>query len=218
MTHLALIRSDAAAGDPAGQASDATLVAWVREGGAQAGRAAGVIYGRHAAAMRRVVARILGVTAEIDDVLHDSFMAALRRIDSLRDPAALKPWLVSVAVGEARHHLRAKARRAWLSFFAPEDVPDAPAVGVDAAGSAAVRATYEVLRSLPADERIAFALRHLDGMELAECASVCAVSLATFKRRLQRADAAFAAGAREHPALDAYSQNTQSTRQTGRSE
>lgn len=165
------------------------------------------VYARDGARVRRVVARILGAHAtEVDDVVHDAFLAAFRRIDSLRDATKLTPWLLSVAVGEARHHLRAKRRRAWLSFIAPAELPEAPAAPVDASAAAAVRATYAILERLDSDERIAFALRHLEGLELIEAAALCGVSLATFKRRLRRADDAFAKAAREHPALDAYTQ------------
>src|SRR5262249_54732149 len=51
----------------------------------------------------------------------------------------------------------------------------------------ALRATYKILGKMPADERIAFALRFIDGMELAEVAEACGVSLATIKRGVQRA-------------------------------
>jgi RNA polymerase sigma-70 factor (ECF subfamily) len=44
------------------------------------------------------------------------------------------------------------------------------------------------LRRLPAPERVAFVLRHVEGYEHAEAAAVCDCSLATIKRRLQRAE------------------------------
>jgi RNA polymerase sigma-70 factor (ECF subfamily) len=54
---------------------------------------------------------------------------------------------------------------------------------------------------LPADERIPFALRFIDGMELTEVARACTVSLATIKRRLSRAEQRFTAFAALEPAL-----------------
>jgi RNA polymerase sigma-70 factor (ECF subfamily) len=54
---------------------------------------------------------------------------------------------------------------------------------------------------LPADERVAFALRFIDGMELTAVATACNVSLATIKRRLSRAQRTFNALALEHAAL-----------------
>jgi RNA polymerase sigma-70 factor (ECF subfamily) len=52
-----------------------------------------------------------------------------------------------------------------------------------------------LLGRLPSDERIAFALRHIEGMELGRLAEACGVSLATIKRRLARAEQRFARAA-----------------------
>ena len=68
----------------------------------------------------------------------------------------------------------------------------------------ALVATYAALDALPVDERIAFALRFIDGMELTEVAAACETSLATIKRRLDRASASFEAEARRQPALEAW--------------
>jgi RNA polymerase sigma-70 factor (ECF subfamily) len=67
--------------------------------------------------------------------------------------------------------------------------------------SEALRATYAVLAELPADERIVFALRHVDGMELIAVAGACGISLATVKRRLGRAQRTFCERAEKHAAL-----------------
>ena len=74
----------------------------------------------------------------------------------------------------------------------------------DASGSEALRATYAVLEKLPADERIAFALRFVEGLELTQVAEACAVSLATIKRRLAKAEARFLALAGRQPALEPW--------------
>ncbi|MEZ4298352.1 MAG: sigma-70 region 4 domain-containing protein [Polyangiaceae bacterium] len=68
-------------------------------------------------------------------------------------------------------------------------------------GAGALEATYAVLGELPADERIAFALRFIEGMELTEVAASCGVSLATVKRRIGRAEGRSVEKARQHPIL-----------------
>jgi RNA polymerase sigma-70 factor (ECF subfamily) len=182
--------------------SDAALVAAVLAGDRAA---ASRLYARHAPRVRGLLARILGVGPELDDVLQDTFVIAFRRLPSLREPAALGAWLRAVAVGEARHHLRARARRRWLTFFAPDDMPDAPAPAAPGGEMRdAARATLDIVRGLPVDERVAFALRYLEGMKLEEAAAAARVSLATFKRRLARAEDAFARRARASPSLDAF--------------
>jgi RNA polymerase sigma-70 factor (ECF subfamily) len=65
----------------------------------------------------------------------------------------------------------------------------------------ALRATYRVLDRLPVEERVVFALRFIEGMEVAEVANACGVSLSTVKRRLGKASARFASWAKAEPAL-----------------
>jgi len=162
------------------------------------------LYARHVDRVRRIVARVVGVGPELDDLVQDAFVAAFRRLASLREGGAFASWLDAVAVGEARHHLRAKARRKWLRFFAPEDVPEmiAPST-IDGARDAA-KAAQALVGELPVDLRIAFSLRRIDGMQLEEAAAMCRVSLATFKRRLQKAEALFSSRARENPVLSSF--------------
>ena len=45
-----------------------------------------------------------------------------------------------------------------------------------------------VLRGMPADRRIAWMLRRVEGLALAEVAATCACSLATAKRRIAAVD------------------------------
>ena len=75
---------------------------------------------------------------------------------------------------------------------------------LDAEGRQTLRAVYAVLQRMPADERIAFALRYIDGMELTEVAAACSISLATVKRRLRRSEDRFLRSARSHSLLEKW--------------
>ena len=99
----------------------------------------------------------------------------------------------------AREWIRRRARRRWLSFVA--DVPDRPYPAPSEEISEATRCTFEVLRGLSADDRIYFSLRFIEGMEVAEVAITCDVSLSTAKRRIKDAAAHFVSRARRHEAL-----------------
>ena len=70
----------------------------------------------------------------------------------------------------------------------------------------ALREVYAVLDRMPVDERLAFALRLIDGMPLAEAAAAMRVSLATFKRKLQRAERRFLSEVERSPNLREYMQ------------
>lgn len=163
--------------------------------------AAAALFDRYGEHVERVLARVLGVDSELQDLLHEVFIRALVGIADVRDPALLKSWITSIAVFTARECIRRRSRRRWLKFLPWSEVPEQVAPPFDFAGSEVLRATYALLDRLPADERIAFTLRFIDGMELTETASACRVSLATIKRRLSRAEARLRAAAQEHPAV-----------------
>jgi RNA polymerase sigma-70 factor, ECF subfamily len=152
----------------------------------------------------RVLGRLLGGSRDLSDAHHDTFVRALSSLATLRDPAALKAWMTSVAVFTARTNIQRRRRRRWLLFFAPDELPPVVAPPYEGEAREALAATYRALERLPADERIAFALRRIEGMDLREVADACGVSLATIKRRLARAEESFFAAARDQPALEEW--------------
>jgi RNA polymerase sigma-70 factor (ECF subfamily) len=178
---------------------DDALVAALLEGDVEAGR---LFFERHAPLVQRLASRILG-TSDVEDVVQDIFLEALRSLGSLRDRSNLRGWLIRVAVFTARKRIRSRTRNAWLRFLAPEDV-DANTMAVDEGVDEAVHATFRILDQLDVDERVAFSLRYVEGMTNDEIASATDVSLATVKRRLSRATTAFTDKARQEPALAAW--------------
>jgi len=202
-------RRSPASSDPAVQRSadiiplrvpetDVALVRALQAGEAQAGAA---LFDRYAPHVRRVLARVLGPDPELSDLLQDVFVAALGSLHRLDDPGALRAWLTQTAVYTARARIRRRARWRFLRFVPDDELPDYAGAELDAEGSQALSAVYRVLALLPADERIAFALRVLDGMELTSVASACGVSLATIKRRLGVAQRRFIELSRREPVL-----------------
>lgn len=179
-------------------ASDAGLVTALRAGHPEAARA---LFERHGTHVRRVLARVLGPDGELLDLVQDVFVAALESIDRIEDPAALRGWLTRTAVFIARGRIRRRARWRFLRFVPFDELPEVEAPAPSSEASQTLRATYSVLDKLPRDERIAFALRYVDGMELTEVAAACAVSVATIKRRLSRARDRFLTAAQDNPVL-----------------
>lgn len=164
--------------------SDAALVAAIQEGRPGAGDQ---LFDRYGNYVERLIVRVLGLDPEVPDLINEVFARAFEQIDRLKDAAALKAWLGSIACFTARTFLRdRRSRRRFLGFFAPEDLPDVPFDGTPVESSMALLRTYQVLDKLAPDERIAFALRFVDGMSLPEIAEVMRISVGTVKRRLSR--------------------------------
>lgn len=182
--------------------SDAGLVAALRSGRQSAKAALFDRYGRH---VERVLTRVLGPDPDIPDLLQDVFVSALESIDRLTDPNSLKPWLSRIAVFTARGRIRRRVRWRFIRNDPFDDeAAEVPAHLASAEVSEALRATYNALKQLPPDERIAFALRFIDGMELTEVAQASGVSLATIKRRLAKAQRRFVDVAKRDPSLQEW--------------
>jgi RNA polymerase sigma-70 factor (ECF subfamily) len=155
-------------------------------------------YGCH---VRRVLGRILGPVPEVADLHQEVFLRAIRHAHRLRDARSLSGWLSTIAVNVARTHLRRSARRRWLGLAPSAQEPPEQPVTRDDDAAEALRRTYIALSSMRTDERIAFALRFVDGMSLSEIAVTTEVSLATVKRRLARAQKAFVTRAKRDEVL-----------------
>lgn len=179
---------------------DDALVAALRKG--EAG-AADALFDRYGVYVRRIVARILGPDPEIIDTVHDVFVAALESAHRLADAGVLRSWLTSIAVFTARTRIRRRQR--WRRFFVAWTESDAEQVAwAPADARHELRATYRVLDGMGVDERIVFALRYIEEMQLTEVAAALSTSLSTAKRRLSRAQEQFVQLAKHYPELEPY--------------
>jgi len=188
---------------------DATLVRDAIDGQRSATVA---LYDRYAPYVRRVLGSVLGPCDDLADVLHDSFEQAFRSLNRLEQPERFKQWLRVVAVNTARGHLRSKRRRQWLSFFAPEDMPEPEQHSEGSEAADRVAAVYRVLDAMPEDERVPLCLRWIEELELTEVAEAVGVSLATVKRKLDRARARFVALSRKDPTLAQFAATMEGAR------
>ena len=181
-----------------GEGLDAAIVASLRAGHPSAPAA---LFDRHAEHIERLLLRIIGRDGELEDVLHEVFAESLDKIDRLREPRALRPWLTRIAVHKARDLLRRRSRSRWLRFLPHDEVPEVSYEPTSHAEQVCAERVYALLAELPADDRIAFALREVDEMTLPEIAAVTGASLATVKRRIHRARCAMQAAALTDPWL-----------------
>ena len=179
---------------------DASLVRQV-----QAGDAAGLgeLLERHRALLHAVATGMLGAGPQAEDAVHDTFLIALRRIGDLRDPAAVRAWLLAI-LGNV---CRAQLRRATPEPMA--DVPEPPAGRpVEAAiDHLALRDwVWTALDRLSPPLRLAVVLRYFSGASSYDAiADLSGVPVGTVRSRLnaartQLADALLETAAERHPA------------------
>ena len=147
-------------------------------------------YGRYVAA---VALRILGRDDDIDDLVQEVFLSAIKGLGAVRDADALRGWLRTITVRKARDRLR--HRRFWsflgmglgIGCDSARAYDEIAAPGSSGEQRALLARVYRLLDELPVEQRLAWTLRHVEGEPLEEVARLCACSLATAKRRIASA-------------------------------
>jgi RNA polymerase sigma-70 factor (ECF subfamily) len=146
--------------------------------------------------------RVLGHDSEAEDVAQEVIVRALGSAKKFRgDASQLEGWLTKITIYTARDTIR--RRRVFRRFFTSTEVDadESPALLATVEQRETVKHTYKALRTMGADDRIAFSLRVIDKMSMLQVAEACGVSLSTAKRRVERARKRFEALAARDPAL-----------------
>ncbi len=170
---------------------DAALVARACAGDRSAEES---LYRAHVDAVAGLALRLLSSSHDAEDVVQDVFLTALSRLEQLREQAAFRGWLMRITVHEVHRRFRRRKLLRALGFDRSPDGDDASLARLAAPHlSADARAELAridvVLSRLPARERLAWLLRHVEGHELTEVAAACETSLASIKRWLAHAEA-----------------------------
>lgn len=175
----------------AGRTTDADLVHRARCGEPWAQEA---MYRRYVGLVGDVAGRLLRNRHDVEDVVSETFIIAFEQIDRLNEPAALRGWLVRIAVSRVHRRFR------WWKFsrLVGGGSEVSPSYEEQASSDASPSDRAELalidraLARLPVSQRVPWVLRHVVGSALEEIAVACECSLATVKRRISAADAAVA--------------------------
>jgi RNA polymerase sigma-70 factor (ECF subfamily) len=137
----------------------------------------------HAPQVATMALRILGRSDEADDLVQDVFIKANDWLAKLDDPSAARAWLIKVTVRLAWRRLRMRRWRVALGIDGSYDYVALAHDGrLSPEDTALAAEVYRILDRMPARERVAWSLRHLDGEKLEDVAEKCECSLATAKR------------------------------------
>lgn len=192
------MRSDPAARD------DATLAAALR---ARERGAAVEVWSRYAPLVNGLLRRFFGPhSPDRQDLAQDVFLRFFARIEELRDPAALRGFLIGITLGVAQNELRRARVRRWIRLAPGDELPEVAVTGFDPEAREATFRLYHVLERVSAEDRALFVTRYVEKMEIAELARALSIPLSTAKRRLSRATRRIAAKMSRDPALARYAE------------
>jgi len=142
------------------------------------------LYHRHARYVAGVVFSLLGDDGELDDVVQETFVAAQAGLADVEEPAAMRRWLVVIAIRRVHRLLARRRLRRWYQGKLAELSPRAS----DPREGRRAEDLYDALDRIPTKLRTVWILTRVGAMPLQEVADVCEISLATLKRRLTEAD------------------------------
>lgn len=148
---------------------------------------------REERALYRHALRIVGTTADAEDIVQDALFSAWRSIASFQG-LSFRAWLFRIATNRALDQLRSRKRRPELPLEPPDDdevtwaQPAAPGPDLTqlAGDREALAAVETALEALPAEQRTALLLRDVEGFAYEEIAVITSVEIGTVKSRIHR--------------------------------
>ena len=143
--------------------------------------ALGRVLSAEAPALERTLSRIFGSRVDVEDVLQQTFVAAIRAFPTFRGEASVRTWLTSIAVrfAQDRKH-RAERRLAVVE----EPRHDAPDLGRALDARRRLERLSAVLAGIEARKRTAFVLHVVEGRRIEEVAALVGASVAATKSRI----------------------------------
>ncbi|MCA1559023.1 MAG: RNA polymerase sigma factor [Acidobacteria bacterium] len=171
---------------PPGRQADLVLVERCKAGDLTAFEE---LYRAHSGRLFSVACRMLGNTADAEDLLQDIFLAAHRKLDSFRGDSALGTWLYRLATNQCLDYLRSRTARSNQLTGALDDEPGLADASSRGLGERVVtRMDLErAVAQLPEGCRAAFVLHDVEGLEHREVADVLGIAEGTSKSQVHKA-------------------------------
>ena len=133
--------------------------------------------------MRRVCSYVTRDESVADEAAQAAWVTAWSKLGSVRDPSRLRPWLISVAVNEAKQILRRQRRRAENEIDV--DASREPSSN-DLSTTARTVDLHAALGRLGPDDRALLAMRYVAGFDSNELAAATGKTPAAIRQRLKR--------------------------------
>ena len=131
----------------------------------------------------RLAAVVLHDQQDAQDAVHDAFVTAWRKFDSLREPSRMEAWFDRIVVNTCRDRLR-RSRRLRIADISGERCP----IADDATASVPDELVMQrALRRLKPDDRIVLALRFYRDMRVDDIATTMGIRPRAATSRLHRA-------------------------------
>jgi len=145
------------------------------------------LYARHAGAVRRFLAALLGDAALAEDVTQEAFFRAYRHLERYEPRRAFRPWLLAIARNAGLNALRSRKKAVAADVDGEASRATSDRVPRAAAAREASALARAALADLEPEVRALLAQRHGLGLTQAELAQSWGVTERTIRNRLDAA-------------------------------
>lgn len=146
-------------------------------------------WNRFAPTVYGIASRAFGRQTDAEDITQEVFFRLFARAHTLKEPSALRSFVVSFAIRIVKWELRRRRVRRFVRLADSGELPEASAPAVDTESRQVLQRFYGVLDRLGARDRLIFSLRYLESMTLEEVGAAMELSLSTVKRSISHSAA-----------------------------
>jgi len=132
----------------------------------------------------RFAVHMLGNREDAEEAVQDTFVRVFHHLPRFRDDARFEPWLFRILANRCRTVLSKRNRHKQV--FQYGELPERVIAVVEEERDWTDE-VYKVLDTLPAEQREAFLLRHVEDMAYEDIAAVTGVGLGALRMRVKRA-------------------------------
>lgn len=136
---------------------------------------------------QRLLAHIVRLTADAgvaQDLLQDTWLAAIKGLERLENPAAFPGWIYRIATNKCTDWVRRRQRERRVTTASEQESTSPP---VPLPISEEVAHVAEAFAALPVEQRALLTLHYIEGFTTAEVGRILSIPAGTVKTRLYRA-------------------------------
>lgn len=155
------------------------------------------LYGQYGTMVYNLALNYVQNMEDAEEITQDVFLAVFDNLANFHAESAYKTWIYRIAINKSLDFIKYKnSKKRWFTFGSKTDneavfarVSDFNHPGVLLEQEEAVKQIFEVINSLPENQKTAFLLAKLDGLSNPEIAAVMEISISAVESLLFRAKA-----------------------------
>lgn len=144
------------------------------------------LYRKYVKAMYHTALRMVGKTADAEDVTQEVFTKVFANLKSFKGDSTLGAWIKRIAINTTLNFLRKERQIRWVDLEnSPE--PSVEFVPMPEPNTANLKRIHAAIKVLPEGCRVVFCLYLLEGYQHQEIAEILHISESTSKTQYRRA-------------------------------